>query len=278
MTSTPANSPTLLFLHAHPDDEAILTAATLAKAAWLGLRTVVVYGTRGDAGETNVDLGGTTLGERRTAEAEAACAGLGVARVEWLDYADSGMAGTATNANPAAFCNAGVEQVVNQVIERLAGERMGVVVGYDRNGTYGHPDHLQIHRVSRALAARLDGSWLFEATFNREQIAALPESDGKLDPGFATTAAELTHFVQGETWFQAKMAAVKCHDSQAPRNRRSGTRRSLDAWRARFGTEWYVQQRMPAIPQQDPLNTLFEPIPIWPGPLPAQPVPAQPPP
>ncbi len=267
MTSAAPPGSTLLFLHAHPDDEAILTAATLAKAASLGLRTIVVYGTHGDAGETTADLGGETLGRRRTMEAELACSRLGVAQVEWLGYADSGMAGTATNANPAAFCNAAVPDVVDRLVALLAGETVTAVVGYDRNGTYGHPDHLQIHRVAQSLAARLNPPWLLEATFNREQIAALPESDGKLDPGFASVEAELTHFVQGEAWFQAKMEAVKCHDSQAPRNRRSGTKRGIDAWRARFGTEWYVQHRAPTSHQPDPLFALLEPRSSWPGPL-----------
>ncbi len=267
MNSASPHGSTLLFLHAHPDDEAILTAATLAKAAALGLRTMVVYGTHGDAGETTADLGGETLGQRRTTEAELACHGLGVARVEWLGYADSGMDGTATNANPSAFCNAEVADVVQRLVGMLAGETVAAVVGYDRNGTYGHPDHLQVHRVTQALAATINPPWLFEATFNREQIAALPESDGTLDHGFACAEAELTHYIQGEAWFQAKMAAVKCHDSQAPRNRRSGTKRGIDAWRARFGTEWYVQQQGPALSGHPPLAALFQPKSTWPGPL-----------
>ena len=271
MSSASPDGSTLLFLHAHPDDEAILTAATLAKANALGLRTIVVYGTHGDAGETTADLGGETLGQRRTAEAELACKGLGVARVEWLGYADSGMAGTATNTNPAAFCNAGVEGVVQRLVALLSGEWVTAVVGYDRNGTYGHPDHLQVHRVAQSFAAAVDSPWLLEATFNREQIAALPESDGALDPSFACAESDLTHFVQGETWFQAKMAAVKCHDSQAPRNRRSGNKRGIDAWRARFGTEWYVQHRAPGASGQGPLAALFEPKSNWPGPLAAKP-------
>ncbi|MDH3682395.1 MAG: PIG-L family deacetylase, partial [Acidimicrobiia bacterium] len=66
--------PTLVFLHAHPDDECILTGATIAKASRAGIRTIVVYGTRGDAGVTNAELGVETLGDRRAREAEAACA------------------------------------------------------------------------------------------------------------------------------------------------------------------------------------------------------------
>ena len=114
--------PTVLFLHAHPDDECILTGATLAKAHAVGLRTVVVYGTRGDAGETNADLAGEALGDRRVREAEAACADLGVARVEWLPYDDSGMADSDTAGNSAAFSNADAIDVAAQLTELLRDE------------------------------------------------------------------------------------------------------------------------------------------------------------
>ena len=97
---------TLVFVHAHPDDECILTGSTIALAARLGMRAVLVYGSRGDAGETNEDLGDETLAERRVRETVAAAEVLGAHRIEWLPYADSGMAGTETTANPEAFSNA----------------------------------------------------------------------------------------------------------------------------------------------------------------------------
>lgn len=258
--------PAIVFLHAHPDDEAILTGATLAKASAAGLRTVVLYATRGDAGETTADLGGESLGERRAREAVAACNGLGVSRVEWLGYADSGMAGTATNADAAAFCNAIVATVAAEVLTLLGEERIVAVVGYDGNGTYGHPDHLQVHRLARALAASGRAGRLIEATYNREYLATLPDSDGTVNPAFAASEADLTHFVQGDAWFRAKMEAVKCHWSQAPANRRSGTRRSIQSWRARFGTEWFiVEDGTRGLPE--PLGGLFEPKHLWTGPL-----------
>lgn len=259
---------TVVCLHAHPDDEAMLTGELLAKAAACGLRTVVVYATRGDAGETEADLGGEPLGERRSREAEAACAALGVAELAWLGYADSGMAGTATNAHPAAFCNASPDAVADAVIALLDGVRPLAVVGYDANGTYGHPDHIQVHRSAHVLARRLSVPWLLDATYNRDHLATLADSDGRIDPTFASAAAELTHFVQGEAWFRAKMEAIKCHDSQAPRSPRRGPRRGIDGWRTRFGTEWFI-----ARPRQDgaelgPLAAVLEAAAGWPGPLP----------
>ena len=263
---------TVVCLHAHPDDEAMLTGEFLAKAAACGLRTVVVYGTRGDAGETEADLGGEPLGERRGREAEAACAELGVTEVAWLGYADSGMAGTATNADPAAFCNASPDAVAESVAESVAalldGTRLLAVVGYDANGTYGHPDHLQVHRSAHALARRLAVPWLLEATYNRDHLATLPDSDGRIDPSFASAEAELTHFVQGEPWFRAKMEAIKCHDSQAPRTARRGPRRGIDGWRTRFGTEWFIARPRHDGAELGPLAAVLEAASAWPGPLP----------
>ena len=109
----------MLFLHAHPDDESILSGATLAKADFVGVRTIVVFATRGDAGETKLDLASESLAQRRTREAEAACASLRVDRVEWLRHDDSGMAGSATVANPAAFSNQAIEAVVDELRDLL---------------------------------------------------------------------------------------------------------------------------------------------------------------
>ncbi len=270
MNGDPAGPSAVLCLHAHPDDEAMLTGSFLAKADAEGLRTIVIYGTRGEAGETDADLGTETLGQRRAQEAVAACGELGVDRVEFLDHLDSGMAGTATNRDPEAFSNAEPDQVAARVADLVAAEDLLAVVGYDANGTYGHPDHLQVHRVAAAVAGRLAVPWLLDATYNREYLASLPDSDGSLDPGFAAGEAELTHFVQGEEWFRAKIEALKRHDSQAPRpdGRRRRRRRSIDGWRSRFGTEWFIAR--PRTPGSDlgPLAGVLEPKSAWPGPLP----------
>ncbi len=259
----------MLCLHAHPDDEAMLTGELLAKADACGLRTVVVYGTRGEAGETEHDLGDETLGQRRAREALAACDRLGVDRVEFLDHVDSGMAGTDGNADPAAFSNAEPAAVAATLSELLADEALLAVVGYDANGTYGHPDHVQVNRVAAALAERLGVPWLLDATYNREDLASLPDGDGTLDPGFAAAEADLTHFVQGEDWFHAKMEAVKCHRSQAPRTEASKRRRrrGIDGWRRRFGTEWFIVRSPTGSTDLGPLADVLEPKADWPGPL-----------
>ena len=262
-----ARPATLLSLHAHPDDEAMLTGQLLAKASARGLRTIVVYGTRGEAGEARDELGTATLGQRRGREAEAACGQLGVDRVEFLPYVDSGMAGAATNDDPAAFCNAEVATVADQVADLVAGEELLAVVGYDANGTYGHPDHLQVHAVATALARHLTVPWLLDATYHREYLAGLPDSDGTLDPGFASPEAELTHFVQGEDWFRAKMEAIKQHDSQRRRGSSGGPRRGIDGWRTRHGTDWFIARSPAGATDLGPLDQVLEPKHAWPGPL-----------
>jgi LmbE family N-acetylglucosaminyl deacetylase len=265
----PTQPTTILSLHAHPDDEVMLTGQLLAKASARGLRTVVVYGTRGDAGVTGLDLGGETLGERREREARAACAELGVDRIEFLDHKDSGMAGTADNDDPGAFCRADAEVVAAEIARLVANERLLAVVGYDANGTYGHPDHIQVHRVAHTLADGLSVPWLLDATYNREYLASLPDSDGNLDPTYATSVADLTHYVRGEDWFRAKMEGVKRHRSQAsgtPR-RDTGPKRGIDWWRTRFGTEWFVARSPVGATDLGALATVLEPKADWPGPL-----------
>jgi LmbE family N-acetylglucosaminyl deacetylase len=260
---------TLVCLHAHPDDEVMLTGQLLAKASAKGLRTVVIYGTRGEAGRTDHDLGEETLGERRAREALAACAELGVDRVEFLDHVDSGMAGSPTNGDPAAFSNADPDEVADRIIELLAGERVLAVVGYDANGTYGHPDHLKVHHVAVELANAMSTPWLLDATYNRDYLATLPDSDGTIDPHFASAEADLTHFVQGEEWFRAKMEGVKRHGSQERRGARARERprRTIDGWRARFGTEWFVTRSPSGTTDLGGLTTVLEPKALWPGPL-----------
>lgn len=234
-----AQPATLLFLQAHPDDECILTGATLAKADALGFRTLIVYGTRGDAGETNQDLAGESLGDRRVNEANAACAELGVDRIEWLPYADSGMAGTATTENPLAFSNADPEAIAVEIRSLLEDEILDAIVGYDANGTYGHPDHVQVHRVAHALGGLGVAPWVLDATYNREYLAGLPDADGSLDPAFAAAEADLTHFVEGNEWLMAKLRAIANHQSQVPDDWDT-EKPDIDGFRVRFGTEWFI--------------------------------------
>jgi LmbE family N-acetylglucosaminyl deacetylase len=261
----PRNSmtePAILFLHAHPDDEAVLTGSILAKATAQGLRTIVAYGTRGDAGETHLDLEGETLADRRIREAEAACVDLGVDRIEWLTYDDSGMDGTETTSNPAAFSNADPGDVARELARLLDDEDVVAIVGYDANGTYGHPDHKQVHHVAHAAAPLLGSDWVLDATYNREHQAQLPDADGTLDPGYATAEADLTHFVDGDEWFALKMKALMNHTSQVPDDL-DVDNPPLEDLKARFGTEWFILAASNGATDLGVLEGLLEPKDRW---------------
>lgn len=257
--SNDIGAPAMVFLHAHPDDESILSGATLAKAAAVGIRTIVVFGTRGDAGETKLDLGGESLGSRRVREAEAACADLRVDRVEWLGHADSGMAGSETTGNPQAFSNQPVDAVVAELRQLLAGESIVALVGYDANGTYGHPDHVQVHRVAHAAAQVLEAPWTLEVTWNRDYFARLPGSDGSLDPGFASAEADLTHFVSGDEWAQAKFTALMNHRSQVPDDV-DVANPDIEGLRTRFGIEWFIAKPVGSATDLGALSRVLQPI------------------
>jgi LmbE family N-acetylglucosaminyl deacetylase len=144
-------------VHAHPDDEATGTGGILAQYAAQGIRTVLVTCTDGRCGD---GPGGVKPGEpghhpddvvaMRQAELEASAAVLGVTDLELLGYADSGMMGWATNAAPHAFWNTPVDAAAARLAALMRHYRPDVVVTYDENGFYGHPDHIQAHRVTMA--------------------------------------------------------------------------------------------------------------------------------
>ena len=134
---------TLVCLHAHPDDECISTGGTIARAAAEGHRVVLVVATNGDHGEVPADLApGETLVERRRKETMASAETLGVHRVEWLGYEDSGMTGWSQNANVGAFMNADVDDAASRLARILTEEHADVLTCYDWHGGYGHPDHV----------------------------------------------------------------------------------------------------------------------------------------
>lgn len=141
---------TLMAVHAHPDDEAIGTGGVLARAAAAGITTVLVTCTGGEVGEIAPDTGvaAEALGQVRERELREACAILNVAHLELLGYRDSGMAGTPDNEHPEAFARADLDQATARVVELVRRYRPQVIVTYDENGFYGHPDHINAHRVA----------------------------------------------------------------------------------------------------------------------------------
>ncbi|MFD9688216.1 PIG-L family deacetylase [Kitasatospora sp. NPDC059088] len=148
---------TLMAVHAHPDDEATGTGGVLARYAAEGVRTVLVTCTDGACGD---GPGGVKPGEDghdpaavaalRRKELEASCRVLGVEHLELLEYGDSGMMGWPANDAPGSFWGTPVAEGAARLAELLHRYRPDVVVTYDENGFYGHPDHIQAHRITMA--------------------------------------------------------------------------------------------------------------------------------
>jgi LmbE family N-acetylglucosaminyl deacetylase len=151
---------TLMAVHAHPDDEATGTGGVLARYAAEGISTVLVTCTDGRCGD---GPGGVKPGDpghdpaavvaMRRSELEASCKVLGVDHLELLGYADSGMMGWSTNDAPGSFWTADMDEAVGRLAELMRRYAPDVVVTYDANGFYGHPDHIQAHRVTMAAVA-----------------------------------------------------------------------------------------------------------------------------
>lgn len=262
---------TAVALHAHPDDEALLTAGTLAKAAAAGHRVVIAVATDGDQGLTsagNRDDG--ALGARRLAELEASGRALGVARVVHLGYGDSGMVGDIPPDAPGRprFCRVDRSQAARRVADLLRDESADVLLSYDAAGGYGHRDHVRVHEVGR-LATRLlaqEGAAprLLEATIPRELIARTVELVGKVyryPPDFDPTSfrrsftprARITHRIDVRRQSAAKRASMAAHATQAAAD--DGADRTLAAFLRLprplfalvFGTEWYVDPAAPPL-------------------------------
>jgi LmbE family N-acetylglucosaminyl deacetylase len=245
---------TVASLHAHPDDEALLTGGWLAQRAAAGDRVVIVFATDGDAGLAAEDHTGGSLGLVRRAEVQASARALGAARVVWLGYADSGMAAAPTTA-PGRFADAPVASAARAVAAVLDEEDADVLTGYDAHGGYGHPDHVQVHHVARAareLAARRP--LLLEATMDRTWLVRLLRAvrpfsrvlPGLTLPGDAiyTAREDVSWSVDVREQLDAKRAALAAHTSQA-----GGGVRTLalvlalprPLARALIGTEWFVE-------------------------------------
>ncbi len=227
---------TIVFVHAHPDDEASQTAGSMARAADEGHRVVVVFATNGDHGEPPDHLAeGESVVDGRRREAQASAEVLGLAAVHWLGYADSGMTGWEQNAWTGALCSADPDEAAKRLAAVLDSEQADVVVGYDWHGGYGHPDHIAVHRLvhaAAALAARRPR--LLEVTMNRDawrrmfdqaRAAGMDTSgpdgqdwdpDAPADDGnpVGTPEAEIHLQVDVTAWLERKRAALQAHASQ----------------------------------------------------------------
>jgi N-acetyl-1-D-myo-inositol-2-amino-2-deoxy-alpha-D-glucopyranoside deacetylase len=227
---TAASPLRLLAVHAHPDDETITMGGLLAQCADRGIATAVICCTDGKvatifdpeyaANEAEIR---PRLKEIREEELRRACAILGVSELHFLEYGDSGMAGTDTNQAPGAFWRADMDDAVRRVVAHIRRFRPHVVVTYDSNGGYGHPDHIQAHRVTllsveaayHALYPELGPSWrvskLYYTAFPLSEARRVSEmaKQAGMKPPFGDTDPESLEFITPDEWVTT---AVSCPD------------------------------------------------------------------
>jgi LmbE family N-acetylglucosaminyl deacetylase len=254
---------TLVCFHAHPDDEAIQTGGTIARAADSGHRVVIVFATRGELGEVADGFldPGETLAERRARECAAAAEVLGAQRVAFLGYRDSGMAGEPTNDDPSAFWQADLDEAAERLAAILREEDAAILTIYDDHGGYHHPDHIQVHRVGVRAAAMAGTPRVYEATADRDHfVKTLRESDvlsaeqGLELPGdlpdpedfvdHFTPAELITTRIDVSDLLDRKRAALRAHASQIDE---TSFFLALpdDVFAVAFGTEWFIRRGAP---------------------------------
>lgn len=235
----------LLAVHAHPDDETITMGGLLAQCSDRGIATSVICCTDGRvatifdpeyaADEATIR---PRLKEIREAELRSACAILGVDELHFLEYGDSGMPGSDTNGLPGSFWKADVDEAMRRVVAHIRRFRPHVVVTYDGNGGYGHPDHIQAHRVTllaveaayHALYPELGDGWrvskLYYTAFPLSEArraaeiarqAGLKPPFGDTDPealAFVTPDERVTTVIDCRDQLLRKREALRAHRSQ----------------------------------------------------------------
>jgi N-acetyl-1-D-myo-inositol-2-amino-2-deoxy-alpha-D-glucopyranoside deacetylase len=272
----------LLLVHAHPDDESIGTGATMARYAAEGAHVTLVTCTLGEEGEVLVPaLSGLAaaeadqLGGYRIGELANACASLGVTDHRFLGgvgrYRDSGMMGTPANEHPRCFWRADLRAAAEELVAIIREVRPQVVVTYDPNGFYGHPDHIQAHRVAMegvtlaadpAVAPAAGEPWqvakvywtAVPKSFLQQGIEAFADAAENPFAGvtsadelpFGTPDEEVAAAVDGKGFEEAKVGALRAHATQI----------SADSWLfnlagnadAQFGVEHFTLARGEAGP------------------------------
>jgi LmbE family N-acetylglucosaminyl deacetylase len=266
---------TIVSFHAHPDDESIGSAGTLARAAAEGHRVVRVFATRGELGEPvpGVLADGEQLAVRRSAECFESAKVIGASRVEFLGYVDSGMMGEPSNDAPYCFWQAKVEHAAKRLALILDEEEPDVLTVYDDNGGYGHPDHIQVHRVGRRAAELAAVPVVVQGTINRDWMVrgmtglakegGLPdgwEPPNLDDATFGKPESEITHRVDAVDYVAQKRASMRAHASQmGPDHFMLAMPEPMFAMG--LGTEFYIVDPVPSpAAAPDVVLDLFAPL------------------
>lgn len=237
---------TVVFVHAHPDDEAIFTGGTLAALSRAGHRTVVLMATSGELGaRTGGDRSTDDIARRRRAEAERSCALLGVDRLVFLDHVDSGIEKHPARRPWGAFADVELGTAAAQIADIAVEERAVAIVTYDDHGVYGHPDHVQVHDAAM-LAADLAGiRTRYLATVDREYLhfveSHLVDHAGAAIPTIrpiGSSTVEITTTVAIHADLEAKREAIAAHESQIGTDPWLGVPNDFAEV---YGYEWYVR-------------------------------------
>ena len=261
----------------------------MARAAAAGIRVVLVVATRGERGEPTpgVLAEGEPLWERRISESYASAQILGVQRVEFLGYVDSGMMGETSNESPYSFWTADVDAAAGRLASILREEDAQILTIYDNNGGYGHPDHIMVHRVGLKAAEMAGTPRVFETTMNRDHFermlakfaeagevppaleAALEVADDETSTGaqeefvasldeFGKPESEITHAVDVADLVGLKREAMLAHRSQIADDSWFLTM-DPDSFASAFGTEWFIETGVPRA-EGDPFSDA-----LWPA-------------
>jgi LmbE family N-acetylglucosaminyl deacetylase len=240
--------PVLVALHAHPDDEAIFTGGTIVTAVEAGWRVVLVVATDGGLGERPPSAG-DDLGAHRRGEVLEAAAVLGISRVEFLGFGDSGHAAPVGGVPPRGSLAAASPDAAATAVHRiLVEERATALTAYDADGIYGHVDHVRVHEIGTRSVVGTDCE-LYEATVSRSELRrlrsdlvgrgllgtlwppALSERLG-VEDGPDLVGVDVTRHLPG------KLAAVSAHSSQVM-EADSFMGLPAGAFHHLFATEWF---------------------------------------
>jgi LmbE family N-acetylglucosaminyl deacetylase len=243
----------------------------MRKAFEQGHRVVLVVATHGEHGEVPDGFlsDGEELWQRRVVETQASAEILGAARIEFLGYVDSGMMGTPTNDAPGSFWTTPVEDAAQKLAAILREEEADVLTCYDDNGGYGHPDHIQVHRVGMRAAELAATPRVYQNTMNRDQMirgmkafaeqaaangVAVPDMDNGQE--FGKPESLITAAVDISPYLEYKRRAMRAHASQISEES-FFLAMPDEGFRYAFGTEWFIRDGQgPGITETDLLAGL----------------------
>ncbi len=265
---------TIMAVHAHPDDEASTTGGILAKYAAEGVRTVLVTCTDGALGDSPDSTAGEAghestydhdaLVAMRRAELERSCEVLGITHLELLGYRDSGMMGWPTNDAPGSFWSTPVEEAAKPLVALIEKYQPDVVITYDDFGFYGHPDHIQAHRITlAALDATGSPARLFFPTFKRSKLGEFADRMREMgveppdldESSFGSPDEDIAAEIDCREHCEAKRASLAAHVSQAENI--FFLKFPVEVFREVFGVEHFTRER-PAWTGGDPLTDLLD--------------------